>query len=901
MRTIRFMLICIYFSSIVLLSAFAIGGEAISLTYPIADVEVGEGDEFATKVVGNRWDMNELRDVPLDYLYYQPTVLNGIWYGTFAQNGALMFLLNRGFSTPDYDTYPSLYDNGIPYGPLNPIDSGKYTRLSIRMGMTQGERSSILFFWQKTLGQIENNYYAFVDADFNRNSRYSYASGFRIYDIDMARDTFLNDRNPELFSVTSKVGAWDGQILGLYGILTGAGRNGTKVQVDWARLYDPLSSAVLPISWQTSGLLPCDPKYYTVQLWVDTDSQYYDGDLYVTGLLNDGRYNVYLSSLPPGDYYFYLKLILQGDNEFYTVATSHYSSRVRVSAAPSLVLDAPSMTSGDDYATVTRGSAWDMADSSGIASVYDVTNITYAGGLMSALATVTSGGSDSRLMMNLMAGAAVAKIDPARYRYLSFRMWVDPTGYGDFIDRLTRGWVTRLIWADKGTSVDGSYSKDVILLEDWHTYTIDLWDRNFLETKSGTSCPQLGWRELLSAGIFRFDPLEVFTPTIFALDYIRLHAVNTPVNNQYAIRWTASDVDTDPSRITLKLYDGQYSSAGVYSENPKPIAVIVNPVATTSCVWNTSFVENGGHYIRAEITDGLNTLSRMSSVPVIVANMVDYSKFYPVSGDYDGDGQSDLARFYSVSGGWFISALGGSVIKRNELWGWDGAEPVPGDYDGDGKDDLAVFNHISGDWYVLSPNGNVIAWARNWGWPTAEPVSGDFDGDGLSDMAVFDQATGYWYILTMDNRVLAWATPWGWPGAEPVPGDYDGDGKDDLAVFDHASPAGEWYVYSLAKSAAIIWGERWGWPGAEPVPGDYDGDGIDDMAVFDHVTGNWFIWSHASKQCLAWATVWGWPAATPVAGDFDGDGNADLGIYDEGSGTFFILSMSGRILAWAQN
>ena len=371
---------CAVAASFALWAAGAIAAETITLTSPSKEVTAGEGDEFATHVAGNRWDMNELRDIPLEFRFLQPSVLNGIWYGTYAGDGALIYLLNRGFSTPDYETYPALYDKGMPYGPLNPIDAGKYKRLSIRMGMNQDERSSITFFWDKTTGKVENNYYSFVDADFNRTIKYPYASGFRIYDIDMANDTFLDGRNPELFSLTSKVGTWDGRILGLYSIVTGAGHAGTKVQVDWARLYDPSASDVLKVEWATDGLLQCDPKYYTVQLWVDTDNSDYDGDLYVTGLINDGSHDVFLSSLPPGDYYFYLKLILQGDKEFFAVATTRYSARVHVNAAPSFSLDAPSMTSGEDYAASARGSAWDMADGSGIAGFYDVTNITYSGG-----------------------------------------------------------------------------------------------------------------------------------------------------------------------------------------------------------------------------------------------------------------------------------------------------------------------------------------------------------------------------------------------------------------------------------------------------------------------------------------------------------------------------------------
>ena len=54
-----------------------------------------------------------------------------------------------------------------------------------------------------------------------------------------------------------------------------------------------------------------------------------------------------------------------------------------------------------------------------------------------------------------------------------------------------------------------------------------------------------------------------------------------------------------------------------------------------------------------------------------------------------------------------------------------GAVPVPGDYEGDGNADLAVFDTITGYWYVWSEvKGVALAWAQNWGWPGANPPGG---------------------------------------------------------------------------------------------------------------------------------------------------------------------------------
>lgn len=63
-------------------------------------------------------------------------------------------------------------------------------------------------------------------------------------------------------------------------------------------------------------------------------------------------------------------------------------------------------------------------------------------------------------------------------------------------------------------------------------------------------------------------------------------------------------------------------------------------------------------------------------------------------GDYDRDGDTDVAVFRPNSGQWFV---------RNEFtvfYALPGDIPVPGDYDKDGDTDVAVYRPSSGQWFV---------------------------------------------------------------------------------------------------------------------------------------------------------------------------------------------------------
>jgi endonuclease G len=233
---------------------------------------------------------------------------------------------------------------------------------------------------------------------------------------------------------------------------------------------------------------------------------------------------------------------------------------------------------------------------------------------------------------------------------------------------------------------------------------------------------------------------------------------------------------------------------------------------------------------------------------------------------------------------WSISMTGdGSVRSRQWGSGSLNDRPVPGDYDGDGETDIAVWRAAEGNWYVINSatnTGTVIGWGN----ATDEPVQADYDGDGKTDIAVYRSSEGNWYIRKSTGGAQLFG--WGVGSDLPLPGDYDGDGKADAAVYRPSE--GNWYILRSSGGAQLF---GWGTDTDQPVAGDYDGDGKLDVAVFRPAEGNWYI--RQSSTGVVVIRNWGGPTDRLVPGDYDGDKKTDIAVWRPSEANFYILNSSG--------
>lgn len=153
----------------------------------------------------------------------------------------------------------------------------------------------------------------------------------------------------------------------------------------------------------------------------------------------------------------------------------------------------------------------------------------------------------------------------------------------------------------------------------------------------------------------------------------------------------------------------------------------------------------------------------------------------PVTGDYDGDGKSDIAVFYNGglnAGQWTIlrSTTDFDPTRAwRRIWGSAGDVPITGDFDGDGISDLAVYrlgNSQSTERRILRsrtgcPNMSVFA---NWGDASQGDICimGDYDGDKRTDLSYFRPSGYSWTTLKSNSNFLdSLVDTWGDTGCVP--------------------------------------------------------------------------------------------------------------------------------------
>jgi len=829
--------------------------QSISLTSPLTNASFASGDEYATTYAGNPWNMKQIRDIPYDLHFAEPTVDNNEWSSTFLGAGAAFYPLWRGFSTATTTSYPYRADGCMPLGALKPIDTAKYSRMSMRLSLNKADRSSFWIIWTTNIHEVEQaskGSMGFVDGDYcmldeqdNPRSQ-MYPDGYRIYDLGFTVEDFFIHKVREPSAGFELYGTWTNKIYGFLVHPTLDGAVDTPVKVNWLRIYDPAASPKLRFTWNTTGVSTND-YLYGVQLWVDSDNSGYDGELFATCLKNSGAYEINTAALPAGNYYFYLKLVTRGYTEWTELARSAYSGCVNVTHPPSLEFSAPTFTSGDDYATVELGNPWDMADASDIYEPLYISNISFQNGVLIASADAPippATESDSQFYLNTKLNGEWKPIDATKYHYLTFRIMVDRTGYTNINDWVARGWLSRAVWFNEGIPIDGSEAQGIPLYENWHSYTVDLADRSLLTTENPYPA-QVGWTELGAVRRFRFDPLEVMQATAFGVEDVKLCADNRTVNNRYTISWVSSDPDSEELTVALSygvLSGGEFVGA--------PIAVVTQSPGSGSYVWDTSGVRAGSYYIQAVVSDGVNSYAAVSQAPVIVGGSgggyFTLTNACALASDFDGDAKADPALCQEATGNWQfkLSSGGYALVDLTGFFGGTGYTALAGDFDGDGKADPAIYGTETGIWFVkLSGSGYVtIALNSFAGMIGYSGVAADFDGDGLADPSVCLPASGDWLIKLSGSgyAMLTLSGFLGGTGCTALAGDFDGDGLADPAVYN--ATGGTWQIkFSGSGYATVTLNNFLGGAGYAALAGDFDGDGKADPAVYQSATGAWQV------------------------------------------------------------
>jgi len=228
------------------------------------------------------------------------------------------------------------------------------------------------------------------------------------------------------------------------------------------------------------------------------------------------------------------------------------------------------------------------------------------------------------------------------------------------------------------------------------------------------------------------------------------------------------------------------------------------------------------------------------------------------SGDYNGDGTSNIAIFRGGTGLWAIRGL------TRVYFGSASDLPVSGDYAGNGTAGIAIFRGSSGLWAVRGLTRTYFGSSSDY------PVPADYNGDGTCDAGVFRPATGLWAVRSVTRAYF------GSSSDIPAPGDYSGGPAGEIAVFRPAT--GLWAV----RGATRLY---FGGASDIPAPGDYDANGSREAGIFRPSTGLWAIRSVTRLY-------FGGAADRPVPADYRGAGIDEVGIFRSGSGLWAVRGVT---------
>lgn len=598
---------------------------------------IAESNDYATLHLADPWDMSEYSDVS-QYMNESGerdvvrnlTVEDGVFSGTSAGDVIGLDGKQNGWFFTLFPGYETAIHAGKA-GSKTPIDSSYYNCFYIAMNVASGAANSF--------GPDQYRIFWFGDDRLNTGGApYGFTTGlplypeygattpvpiWKLYKVDLA--------NTSLPPGVSGLTPWNGKTT-WEGLRIDPTINANiNYKVDWVRLTNcaPQTTDITFNSDNNISAVWLRPEGTSRYILIATD---------VNG--TSGLYSLDTQGVQPGSYYV-------GFGDQFTCCTTESTELLTVNQTPIVNFQNPTFYSGPDFATL-NGNAWDMSsaeDYSGIrcADFGDENGYLWLETPPNIVQPDECRGtdpqqvSDPSILLNMPT-----LIDPATYRYLSFRMSDDnPWQF------VAQGSIIRWVWTVQGDSGLPGHrcylvSQDIPFDVGWHTYSIDLWD-----TFEGSAedwedeCDSLpkNWQQSPPVLQARFDPNENISDHTFynKIDWIRLtKPIVIPRGQAYRLgldKFFPNDIfevnlfyTTDPKnqptqhRVIVYTSPGSTGPYAIYLPITKSMGDPFLSGADLEYLWDTTSVSPGKYYICAEAFDGLNQGTFCSEATITITN-----------------------------------------------------------------------------------------------------------------------------------------------------------------------------------------------------------------------------------------------------------------------------------------
>jgi hypothetical protein len=546
---------------------------ALTVTAPPAGLSfISAGNDYATQVIGDAWDMNNTQDVDTDDAIgaTSQTFSGGIFTVVDSAAGC-----NTGIfpSFMGYGTQTVAMARGQQY----PINTSVYRYFTMKIKATGGAAAQ------------NNQVFYFKDGDSRGGTNLLGATNLK--PISPNQWSYVTW---DLFTESSNL-AWTSlpYVEGIEVIPCNGGS--PNIQIDWIRITAPASSGQsYNVAWTDTG----STTTYTITA-IDADGARYQFATGVGGM----SYSADFSRLAPGDYHVEVK---RAD-----ATTALSVGVVHVNFVPQVNIASPSVRGeqSKSYALTQQGVQWAVPMSAvDFQATPHFTNITYANPSFPGSFSGRPTSNDPEFIMKTTGHL----IDASLYRSACFTMQVfGPRNIG-------LGSVARLFWGVNSSSV--TTTTDIILGNGLVEYCMpDLADTAAVPLVAGSPQPWAG-----NLGYFRMDPHELPPPggcstpqTCFdvRLDSIILSPF-AAANPSYTINLTVTDPDF-ASGGSIQIFLDPDKTFG--NANEIGVATVPYTIGSYKLVADQN-IPNGTYYLVLLADDGLNSVPQYAGGKIVTNN-----------------------------------------------------------------------------------------------------------------------------------------------------------------------------------------------------------------------------------------------------------------------------------------